>query len=62
LKRPSNVDAFERLVRDKKRILFLDNSLQGNKKAKLLTDAEKQELVTLPSERHISPLPFFEYF
>ena len=62
LKRPSNVDAFERLLRDKKRILFLDSNLQSNIKAKLLTDSEKLELATLPSDRHISPLPFFEYF
>lgn len=63
LKRPSNVDAYEELIRLKEQILNVDTALQSINDTlyKPLTEQEKVSLGSLKPERVISPLILLDY-
>ncbi|CAF0953404.1 unnamed protein product [Adineta steineri] len=59
---PSNVDAYEQLLRTVQQILKFDKILENDISYKKLTDAEKQILGTFNYNRRSSPLILLDYF
>ncbi len=59
---PSNVDAYEQLLRTAQQILKFDIMLQNDTSYKKLTDTEKQSLASLDYNRRSSPLILLDYF
>ena len=61
-RRPSDVDGYEKLLREAKSILETDNNLKSDTLYIPLKESEKQLLKSLTVERSISPLVILEYF
>lgn len=63
LKRPSNIDAYEQLIRLKEQIMDVDTALQAINDTlyKPLTEQEKERLGSLKPERLVSPLILLDY-
>jgi len=61
-RRPSDVDAYEKLLHEAKSVLDIDNDLKSDTLYIPLKEEEKQLLKSLAARRSISPLAILEYF